>query len=79
VVKPDDIGNVLCMPIVDPNTPGGTGDWREIWPCLYQGAYIMLDDILNEVLRECDDNVKNGVMVGECSVDGVWSMGDLIH
>jgi hypothetical protein len=69
VVKLDNIGNILCMPIVDPNLPGGTGDWREMWPHLYQSIYIMLDDVLNEILRECDADVKDGVMKGDCGVD----------
>jgi hypothetical protein len=79
VIKPDNIGNILCMPIVDPNAPGGIGDWREMWPHLYQSAYIVLDEVVNETLRECDADVEDGVMKGDCGVDSTWSMRDLIH
>jgi hypothetical protein len=69
VVEPDNIGNILCMPIVHPNVLGGIGDWREMWPHSYQSTYIVLDEVVNKILRECDANVKDGIMKGDCGVD----------
>ena len=61
IIKTNDVGDGLCQSFIDPDAFGTTRNRWKVWPCFYESAHIMTDNVLDDIMGERYDDIINGV------------------
>jgi len=64
IIKMNDVGDGLCQLSIYPDTFGTTRNRWKVWPCFYESAHIMTDNVLDNIMGERYDDIINGVRRG---------------